>query len=145
MTAWQRAESAMIGPAAMDNKALQSKIYSWPLLSTCELDRDTASRQLDPSSYDISTKLVRVRGLYAIEYLLHPPNASHTCFTEPTGWSTIDVPLARCRHAEAIAVDVAAQTAAVATGWKPDGGDYVGVLARAGQTGSQFATAHEAV
>lgn len=145
--AWQRAEGVLVGPAAMDNKALRSYIYAWPSISTCEIDRDTASRFADPSSYDINAKLIRVRSLTAIEYLLHPPSASHTCIVEPTGWSALgaDVPRARCRLAEAIAVDVAAKTAAVETAWRADGGDYVGALVRAGQSGSSFATAHEAV
>jgi predicted lipoprotein len=145
--AWQRAESVLIGPAAMDNKTLRSYIYAWPSIATCEIDRDTASRFADPSSYDINAKLIRVRSLSAIEYLLYPPSADHTCIAAPPGWGGLgaDVPRARCRLAEAIAIDVAAKTAAVATAWRPDGGDYVGQLVRAGQGGSSFATAHEAV
>lgn len=147
MDAWERAEAALIGPAAMDNKALRAKIYAWPTISTCEIDRDVASRYADPASYDISTKLVRVRSLTAIEYLLYPPSDTYSCITAPPGWDTLgaNVPLARCRLAEAIAIDVAAQTAAVEAAWKPDGGDYAGQLARAGQRGSPFATAQEAV
>jgi predicted lipoprotein len=144
---WQRAEALLIGPAAMDNKALRSKIYAWPTIATCEIDRDTASRFADPSSYDISTKLIRVRSLTAVEYLLHPPSANHTCIAAPPGWAALgaDVPRARCRLAEAIAIDVAAQTAQLAAAWRPDGGDYAGQLARAGQDGSQFARAQDAV
>jgi predicted lipoprotein len=145
--AWQRAEAALIGPAAMDNKALRSMIYAWPTISTCEIDRDTASRFADPSSYDISTKLIRVRSLYAIEYLLYPRSGDHTCITAPPGWTALgaDVPRARCRLAEALAIDVATQTATLEAAWRPDGGDYAGELARAGQSGSSFATAHAAV
>src|SRR5688500_15180001 len=77
MDAWERAEGALIGPAAMDNRTLRSLIYAWPTISSCELDRDTASRFADPSSYDVSTKLIRVRSLYAIEYLLHPQSDDH--------------------------------------------------------------------
>jgi uncharacterized protein len=147
MDTWQRAEAVLIGPAAMDNKALRSLIYAWPIISTCEIDRDTASRYLDPSSYDISTKLVRVRSLAAIEYLLYPPSESHSCITTPPGWDTLgaNVPRARCRLAEAIAIDVAAKTVVVETAWKPDGGNYAGTLANAGKSGSPFASAHEAV
>jgi uncharacterized protein len=147
MDAWQRAEAVLIGPAAMNNKTLRSYIYAWPSISTCEIDRDTASRFADPSSYDVNTKLIRVRSLTAIEYLLYPPSATHSCITDPPGWSALgaDVPRARCRLAEAIAVDVAAKTAIVEMGWKPDGGDYIGELLRAGQSGSSFATAHQAV
>lgn len=145
--AWQRAEAVLIGPAAMNTKELRSKIYAWPSISTCEIDQNTASRFADPSSYDISTKLVRVRSLTAIEYLLFPPSIDHSCGLEPNGWAALgaDVPRARCRLAEVIATDVAAQTAAVATAWQPTGGDFAGQLARSGESGSPFATAQEGV
>jgi predicted lipoprotein len=145
--AWQRAEAMLIGPAAMNNKTLRSYIYAWPQIATCEIDRDTASRFADPASYDINTKLIRVRSLTAIEYLLYPPSPDHTCITAPPGWAALgaDVPRARCRLAEAIAIDVAAQVAAVELAWRPGGGDYAGELVRAGQSGSSFATAHAAV
>jgi predicted lipoprotein len=145
MDAWQRAEAVLIGPAAMNTKELRAKIYAWPSISTCEIDQNTASRFANPSSYDISTKLVRVRSLTAIEYLLHPPSVDHTCGIEPNGWAALgaDVPRARCRLAEVIATDVAAQTAAVADAWQATGGDFAGQLARAGESGSPFTTAQE--
>lgn len=145
--AWQRTETVLVGPAAMDNKALRGLIYAWPTISTCEIDRDTASRWAAPTSYDITAKPIRVRSLTAIEYLLHPPSADYSCVVEPTGWSSLgaDVPRARCRLAEAIAIDVATQAATLDTAWRADGGDYAGMLARAGQSGSPFSTAHDAV
>jgi predicted lipoprotein len=145
--AWQRAEAILVGPAAMDNKTLRGKIYAWPTVSTCEIDNDTATRWASPSSYDVTTKPIRVRSLTAIEYLLYPPSTSYSCIAEPSGWSALgaDVARARCRLAEAIAMDVAAQTAALETAWSADGGDYAGVLAHAGDSGSPFSTAHDAV
>jgi hypothetical protein len=38
-----------------------------------------------------------------------------------------------------------AAAAELHTAWRPDGGDYVGELSRAGQSGSSFASAHDAV
>lgn len=144
---WQRAEAVLIGPAAMDTKALRSKIYAWPSIATCSIDFNTAAHWSDPASFDITTKLINVRSLSAIEYLLHPPNDNHTCSTTPQGWDALgaDVPRARCRMAEVIAKDVAAQAANLESQWQPSGGDYANILANAGQSGSPFATAHEAV
>lgn len=145
--AWERAEALLIGPAAMDNKTLRDRIYGWPLLSTCGVDRDTATRWSDPGSYDIATRLTNVRSLASIEFLLHTSDNAHTCVSTPTGWDTMaaDLPRARCRLAAAIASDVVAQADAVYTAWRPDGGDYAGQLARAGEAGSSFASAHDGV
>src|SRR5688500_10059767 len=41
VNAWQRADAVLVGPAAMNQKDLRYKIYSWPLLAPCGLDRDT--------------------------------------------------------------------------------------------------------
>jgi predicted lipoprotein len=144
---WQAAEAVLIGPAAMNNKELRSKIYAWPSISTCELDRDTASRFANPNSYDISTKLVRVRSLFAIEYLLFPPGQDHTCVSTPIGWDALgsDLELARCRLAHAIALDVSTQVSTVETAWLPAGGDFAGQLARAGDGTSSFVNSHEGV
>jgi uncharacterized protein len=147
MDAWERAEALLIGPAAMDNRALRDRIYGWPLLSTCGLDRDTASRWADPGSYDLATRLANVRSLAAIEYLLYATSAAHSCATVPVGWDALggDLPRARCRLAQAIAFDVDAAASANHAAWRADGGDFAGTLARAGQGGSSIASAHAGV
>ena len=147
MDAWQRAEGALIGPVVMDHNQLRDLIYAWPLLSTCRVDRDTASRFADPSSYDISVRLVNERSLASIEYLLYTTNTNHTCTTEPPGWTSLgaNLPLARCQLAEALARDVATQAATLETAWRVNGGDFGGELARAGQSGSSISTAQEGV
>lgn len=144
---WQRAEALLVGPAAMDHRTLRDRIYSWPLLATCSLDRDTASRFADPAGYDISSKLINERSLTAIEYLLFATSPDHTCLTTPAGWDALgsELPRARCRLAEALALDVAAQAATLETAWRPDGGNYAGELATAGQSGSSIASAQAAV
>ena len=145
--AWQRVDAVAIGPVKVNTAALRTRIYAWPQVAQCELDRDTASRFADPTSYDIETRFDRVRSLAAVEYLLHSTDPNHKCVIAPPGWNDLgaNLPRARCRLAEAIAVDVAAQTAALATAWRADGGDFAGELARAGQSGSMFTTAHQAV
>jgi uncharacterized protein len=145
--AWEAADALLVGPAAMDNRALRDRIYGWPLLSSCGLDRDTASSFADPASYDASTRLVNVRSLAAVEYLLHTTQIAHTCATLPAGWDALgaDLPRARCRLARVIATDVATNAAALATAWRSDGGNYVAALAGAGHAGSSITTAQEGV
>lgn len=145
--AWQAADALLVGPAAMDQRTLRERIYAWPLFSPCGVDRDTASSWADPASYDVAAKLPNVRSMTSVEYLLHSTSTEHTCATLPPGWAQLgaDLPRARCRLAQKIAADVAAQGAAVRDGWKPDGGDFAGVLARGGQSGSPYSSAHAAV
>ncbi len=147
--AWQAADALLVGPAALDMRTLRERIYAWPLLSSCGLDRDTVTSWTDPGGYDVSTALPNVRSLTSVEYLLHATATAHTCATTPPGWDALaqgpDLPRARCRLAQRIAADVAAQGAAVRDAWRPDGGDFVGALARAGQSGSPFRSAHAAV
>lgn len=145
--AWEATEAVLVGPAAMDSKLLRDKIYGWPLLATCDLDRDTVTSWNDPASYDVDAKLVRARSLAAVEYLLFPPSTNHTCAVTPVGWDALgaDLPRARCRQALAIATDIAVHATTLETAWKSDGGDYASTLANAGKTGSSIASAQEGV
>jgi len=145
--AWQAADALMVGPAAMDHEKLRNEIYAWPLLSPCELDRDTASQWANPSSYDVSAELVNARSLTAVEYLLFPTSTDHSCVTAPTGWDTLaaDLPRARCRLAVAIATDVSTKGAELRTAWRADGGNYLGELANAGTSASSIPSAQEGV
>lgn len=144
---WQLADAVLVGPAAMNGKALRSYIYGWPNSSPCEVDKDVVSRWADPASYDVTKELVGSRSLTAIELLLYPTSNAHNCVNPPPGWDALgaDLPRARCRLAEAIAVDVAAQGAALANAWRSDGGGYVDELANAGKSGSSLPSAHGAV
>jgi len=145
--AWQAADALLIGPAAADMKTLRERIYAWPLLSPCGLDRDTATSWQNPGGYDPATRLPNVRSLTSIEYLLYATATAHTCATLPPGWDLLgpDLPRARCRLARRLAGDVAAQAAALHDAWRAEGGDFVGALARAGQAGSPYPTAHAAI
>lgn len=144
---WQALDATLVGPAVMDDRVLRDRIYAWPLIGPCQLDRDTASRWANPASYDISAALPNARSLLAIELLLFSTATAHSCLSAPAGWDALgaDLPRARCRLAEAIASDVATQAATLATAWRSEGGDYVGTLANAGRAGSPFSTAQAAI
>lgn len=147
VAAWQQADAVLIGPAAMTEKDLRYKIYAWPLLAPCGLDRDTASRWASAASYDVAAQPPNERSLLAIEYLLFTTDTMHTCPLEPTGWTALgaDLPRARCRLAEALAIDVAAKGAQLHAAWRADGGDYAGELANAGGAGDSIPSQQEAV
>jgi uncharacterized protein len=142
MDAWQRADALLVGPAEMDNRALRDRIYAWPALAPCDLDRDVITYWTTPSSYDLSTRTGRVRSLGAVEYLFFRTDPMHNCAVEPAGWVALgaDLPRARCRLAHVIATDVAVAAAELHTAW----GSYADELSRAGQ-GSSLPSAHEAV
>ena len=147
MDAWEAVDAALVGPAAMDDRALRDRVYGWPLLSTCGIDRDVVVRWTEPGSYDAATRLNNVRSLAAIEYLLHPTSTAHTCPVAPVGWDGLgaSLPAARCALARSIAGDVATTTAAIADAWHPGGGDYAGELAGAGGSGSAIPSAQAAI
>ncbi len=148
MLEWQAAELMLVGPAAMDDRALRDVIYSWPVTSTCAIDREVMERHLDPA-HDLSAELSNRRGLPALEYVLFAASLEHTCpvASPPEGWDALEDAMraqARCGFAQAAAADLAAQADAVATGWRPDGGNYVGQLAGAGESSSDIGTPQEA-
>lgn len=145
--AWEAADAVLVGPAAMTEKDLRYKIYAWPLLAPCGLDRDTATRWTAPATYDVAAQPPNERSLLAIEYLLFSTATMHTCPLEPTGWTAVgaDLPRARCRLAHAIAVDVAAQGATLHAAWRADGGNYVNELAGAGTSGNSIPSAQEGI
>lgn len=126
---WEYADAVLVGPAAMDSNAIRDRLYAWPLLSPCELNKDIASHWASPSSYDVTTELVSTRSLTALEFLLFPPSDAHGCLQAPAGWDTLPKDRARCRIAYVIAGDVAQQAQVLHTAWKADGGNYIGELA----------------
>lgn len=145
--AWQRADALLVGPAAMNNSALRSKIYAWPLMAPCGVDRDVVAIWNDPAGYSVEPRAINVRSLSAIEFLLFPPNDNHTCAVAPVGWDALaaNLPKARCRLAAALSLDVAAQAATLSTAWRSTGGNYAGELIGAGTAASTLPSPHAAL
>jgi predicted lipoprotein len=150
IVAWQHAEAALVGPAAMDERALRDQVYPWPHVSTCAIDQDVMLRHADPGGYDITTRLTNRRGLPAVEYALFAVDLGTQCAPQnaPEGWSALsdaDKRAARCAYAAVAAADLAATARSLAVAWSPDGGNYAGTLAAAGEPGSGFESAHAAL
>lgn len=149
-SAWQVAEPMLFGPAAMESGALRDRIYSWPLTSSCAVDQNVAQKRDDPGNYDISLKLVNTRGLDALEYLLFAGDLDTTCPSQvaPPGWDDLpeaDRRAARCAFASDAASDLAAQSQIAVNAWDPAFDDFLADFTGAGQSGSAFDSAQDAL
>jgi uncharacterized protein len=147
MTVWQRAEVMQVGPLAMNDGAPRDRIYSWPVVSTCAVDKDVDIYRLDPDAYDFTSRPVNRRGLDALEHLLFAPTLDHSCTeaTAPVGWNDLpdaDRLAARCAYAQLVVPDLDAAAGELVAAWE---GGYRDALVTAGAGSSTFASAHEAV
>lgn len=145
MATWQQAELTQIGPTAASGEALRDAIYSWPIVSTCAVDREVVALRNDPTGYDITVRLANRRGLDALEYALFSATLEATCIVE--GWDALDAAqraAARCAYAAVVADDLLNQADALVAAWTGDAG-FAARLIAAGTPGSEFATAHDGV
>jgi predicted lipoprotein len=133
MAEWQIAEMMLVGPAAMDSRALRDDVYSWPATSACAVDQEVEMRRGNPAGYDIASRTVQRRGLDALEYVLFTTSLDHTCPSQvaPAGWNELPEPerrAARCGYAAAAASAVLAAANQIERGWSPEGGNYLAEL-----------------
>jgi uncharacterized protein len=149
MDEWQRAELSILGPLAMDTRTLRDLVYSWPITAVCAVDQDVAMLHADPDGYDIGSRGINRRGLDALEAILFRTSLDHACPSQaaPAGWNELDAATraaARCAFGQVARADLARHAATLVTAWQPSGGDYLGQLVRAGESGSAFASPQEA-
>jgi predicted lipoprotein len=159
IAAWQAAEMFQLGPAGasgamgvVGGQDLRPEIYSFPVTNTCRIDQETVeSAHESPDAF--ATELVNVRGLDAMEYLLFVESTENTCaalspINETGSWAALGadgVRARRARYANTLAILVRRHADALRDAWDPTGGDFVGQLATAGESGSQFPTARRAL
>jgi predicted lipoprotein len=146
MHAWQRIEVMQIGPQAdatqPGGKDLREPIYAWPLESPCAVDEALVSQEYA----DIGALLVNARGLAAIEYLAFHEGAENACTPQATingsgSWAALDTSELAARrkaYATAAAADLAALGASLADLWRPQGGNFAGELAAAGNGSATY-------
>jgi predicted lipoprotein len=146
MHAWQRIEVMQIGPQAdatqPGGKDLREPIYAWPLESPCAVDETLVSQEYA----DIGALLVNARGLATIEYLAFHDTADNACTPQATinasgSWAALDAAELEARrkaYATAAAADVAQLGASLAELWRPEGGNFAGDLAAAGNGSATY-------
>lgn len=150
---WQQAEIALVGPAGAmgttpGGEDRRDAIYSWPIVNPCRVDQELVERAYaDVDAF--AAENVNVRGLDALEYLLHhtadtnacAPNASINLNGE---WSPVVPELAARRAAYAVtaATLVVRDAEALLARWDDA---FLASLQSAGEGSEAFATAQEAL
>lgn len=83
MGLWQQAELALVGPAgamtvATGGEDRRDGIYSWPITNQCRVDQELVEEAyVDVDAF--ARENVNVRGLDALEYLLHYTGEANGC------------------------------------------------------------------
>lgn len=156
MNAWQQVEMMQVGPLVSNNGELKNRIYSWPAMSRCGIDQDVVYNEdgfinKDTSRpYNITDRTATRRGLFALEHVLFSSNYDHHCSVANNAladWNSRTLlarKIARCEFATVAATDISNSAQELIGKWQGDSG-FAQQLKTAGQTGSSFSTAHQAL
>lgn len=154
--AWQQAEILRVGPAGPatlpEGRSLRDEIYSWPLVSRCLVEQTIVSRSYTADDFG-DRSLVNVRGLAAAEYLLFYDGSDNGCSPDSGinasgSWNALgaaELAQRKADYAAAVAAAVESQVQVITTAWSQGGGDFAGLLAGAGRSGSPFASDQSAI
>ena len=157
MSVWQEAELFQLGPAGASAKRvmgaqdLRDQIYSYPTVNSCRVDQEIVAKEYESPTF-FQTALVNVYGLDAIEYLLFYGDADNTCPPQVAinqgPWDElgeVEVVKRRAAYAHAASVDLVRIAEKLRGAWEPTGENFLGQLANAGESGSIYGTAQEAL
>lgn len=159
MDACQAAELFQVGPAGSSASAIagqdrRNKIYSWPTTNACRVDQELVEGRFLTAADYVSGELVNVTGLDALRQLLYDDDNTNSC---PAGtdinlngsWDALvqsgGLPLRRAEYALVLARDIAIEARALFQQWSPSGQNFSMQLAQAGQGGSVYSSAQQAV
>lgn len=155
----QRAELMQFGPAGMQTSQVlgglgyRDAIYAWPAFNRCRIDVVTQTGEYEDLAA-LATEGLFMRGLGAIEYLLFYPGTDHDCLpgasitVDDAAWVALGeagIRERRADHAHALAQLVKNAADQLVQAWEPSGDDFAGQLARAGQSGSVYASTQDAL
>jgi predicted lipoprotein len=145
IASWQEAELFSFGPAASQSQPggqnFRDLIYSWPLLSRCQIDQQLVSKlYADPAAFQAAGSLITGRGFAALEYLLFYAGTDNGCpgtnaINTSGSWTALSAAELNARkaaYAAAAATDVRVQTEALLRAWDPAGGNFRNELLTAG-------------
>ena len=150
MAAWQRVEVMQLGPAgasltAVGGADLRDEIYSWPTTNACRVDQETAEEAWDDADF-FEVNLVNVYGFDAIETLLFTPTSDNACPPQvpPNSDGAFDalgtagVAENRALYASAVGTHILGTIDTIYDTWDPDGGNFAGTMASAGEPDNPF-------
>jgi predicted lipoprotein len=148
---WEQAEVMQFGPAATvklpGGQDLRDNIYSWPVVTACEIDKLIVSKEYELPTFS-STLDLRVRTLNALEYLIFHSTPDNLCPTTSAinssgawlGLSATELGQRRLAYARVVAAAVHARTESLADAWDPAGGNFLGALSSAGNGSAVYAS-----
>jgi predicted lipoprotein len=155
MAAWQEAEVFSFGPAATSTlpggQNLRDQIYSWPILSRCQVDQQIVSKLYADASF--KTSLITGRGLAALEYLLFYTGADNGCPTTNAintsgSWNALsaaELTKRKADYAAAAAADIRTTLDALLKAWDPAGGNFRQQLLTAGSGSTTYSSQQTAL
>ncbi len=136
MAAWQRAELMQLGRAgssdAIGGEGLRDEIYSWPTTNACLVDNELVVEGFDEPDF-VSTRLVNVYGLDALEYLVFQTEPVNACppqhpLNADGEWDALDpveLDARRARYAASIAAATSTVADELAADWSGTWADYL--------------------
>ena len=150
---WQQIEMMQFGPAGsrvtvMGGESLRARIYSWPVLSLCEVDRQTAGDDYDDPDA-LAAAPGAPLGLWAIEYLLFTEDSGNQCspldpLNDEGIWDGLgDVPQRRLTHAASLATLARQAAAELVDSWSTNGGNFIQEMESPGRSGAVYGSAQE--
>jgi uncharacterized protein len=153
---FQVLEMLHLGPAGSPASftgglGLRDRVYAWPLVNACAIDQQTLNNDFQTDGW-AAARLPNVIGLGALEYVMFVEDAANACPADATmntdgSWTALgadEVRARRARYAAVVAADVALGAEALRDAWVGDAG-FAATLQSAGERGSAFATAQQAV
>ncbi len=157
MDLWQVAEVMQVGPAGAASEGaggrdLRDRIYAWPVFNGCRVDQETLAKSYADSAA-VAARAANIRGLAALEHLLHAPDDSNACplnaeLNTSGAWQALggaELAARRAAHAHALSRDLAALAATLRDAWEPARDDFRAAFADAGVITASFGTAQEAL
>lgn len=151
---WQQLEVMHLGPAGAPptfskGQSLRDGIHSWPSVSPCSVDQQVMQNRMAEAGW-ASSRLVNVVGLHALDYLLFDADVDNACpdaasINAEGTWTALgasEVTARRAVYARVLADDLLAKATALRRSWLDDFGRE---LTTAGDSGSSFATAQQAL
>lgn len=155
--AWQELEVMQLGPAGsslsvVGGQDLRDAIYAWPTVNRCKVDQQTVADGWESAAF-FDDALVDVQGLAALENLVFAPVGENTCFggvdiNADGTWDALGsagVQARRAGYAVALAGRLVLHADTLLDAWAPAGGDWGGVLTRAGEDGNPYGSLAEGV
>ncbi len=150
MAAWQQLEVMQVGSlgssaSAVAGADVRDLVYSWPTVNACRVDQETLEGAWTSPAF-FADEAVNVMGLDAVEHMLWSEEGISRCdagvqIIESGAWEDAGVDAiqaARAEYTAALLAEVVRHADELATTWDPDGDDWGGVLAAAGEGASPY-------